>query len=238
MEDLRILLPHNKKDNKLDGKDQLPIVNEIAELKSCNWSLLFECRKLTDLYLWFSRTPVGPSVKFLTTSITTMGELKMTGNCLRGSRPLLQFSPNFEDRSQLKLYKEMLIQMFSTPNRHPNSKPFFDHIFLFTFMDERIWFRNYQILWPPEKKVKIELPTLAEIGPRFVLEPIRIFSSSFFGETLYENPSYVSPNQIRALQKKKASMKFAARKTAKKGTEERRKVNVIPKDEIIELFRK
>ena len=43
---------------------------------------------------------------------------------------------------------------------------------------------------------------LVEIGPRVVLIPIRIFSGSFGGPTLYQNPSFVSPNDERALTKK------------------------------------
>ena len=37
-------------------------------------------------------------------------------------------------------------QTFTTPNYHPKSQPFIDHIFTFSFADNRIWFRNYQIL--------------------------------------------------------------------------------------------
>jgi ribosome biogenesis protein BRX1 len=33
-------------------------------------------------------------------------------------------------------------------------------------------------------------------GPRFVLNPIRIFKGSFGGPTLYQNPKYVSPNEV------------------------------------------
>ena len=39
-------------------------------------------------------------------------------------------------------------------------------------------------------------PELVEVGPRFVLVPIRIFSGSFGGETLYKNGSYISPNKV------------------------------------------
>ena len=35
------------------------------------------------------------------------------------------------------------------------------------------------------------------VGPRMVLNPIRIFRSSFGGETLYQNPKYQSPNQVK-----------------------------------------
>lgn len=42
-----------------------------------------------------------------------------------------------------------------------------------------------------------ETHKLVEVGPRFVLTPIRIFSGSFGGPTLYQNPEYVSPNLVR-----------------------------------------
>ena len=36
-------------------------------------------------------------------------------------------------------------QMFATPNMHPKSKPFYDHVLGFTYLDGRIWFRNFQV---------------------------------------------------------------------------------------------
>lgn len=36
-----------------------------------------------------------------------------------------------------------------------------------------------------------------EIGPRFVLNLIKIFQGSFGGPTLYENPNFKSPNLVR-----------------------------------------
>ena len=41
--------------------------------------------------------------------------------------------------------KEVLVQTFGTPNMHPKSKPFYDHMFAFNIADNRIWFRNYQV---------------------------------------------------------------------------------------------
>ena len=38
MEDLRALMPHSKKDAKMDKKDRLSALNEIAEIKNCNRS--------------------------------------------------------------------------------------------------------------------------------------------------------------------------------------------------------
>lgn len=90
----------------------------------------------------------------------------MTGNCLKGSRPLLSFDPQFTKDAHYCLLKELLIQIFGVPKNHPKSQPFFDHVYTFMILDNRIWFRNYQIL--------SEDGALAEIGPRFVLNPVSI----------------------------------------------------------------
>ena len=67
------------------------VVNEIAEMKNCNKCILFESRRKTDLFVWVGGVPRGPSAKFAVENVHTMAELKMTGNCLKGSRPLLSF---------------------------------------------------------------------------------------------------------------------------------------------------
>ncbi|KAM6188069.1 LOW QUALITY PROTEIN: ribosome biogenesis protein BRX1 homolog [Sarcoramphus papa] len=185
MQDLTTLMPHSKADTKMDRKDQLSVINEVCEMKNCNKCIFFEAKKKQDLYMWLSNTPQGPSAKFLVQNIHTLAELKMTGNCLRGSRPLLSFDPTFDKEPHYALLKELFIQIFSIPQYHPKSQPFVDHVFTFTVTDERIWFWNYQI---------IEDASLVEIGPRFVLNLIKIFQGSFGGPTLYENPQYHSPN--------------------------------------------
>lgn len=118
-----------------------------------------------------------------------MAELKFTGNCLRGSRPILSFDKTFEEKPQYALMKELLSQVFGVPNKHPKSQPFFDHVYVFSILDDKIWFRNYQIL--------SEDGGVQEIGPRFVLNPIKIFSNSFGGAPLWENENYKSPTQCR-----------------------------------------
>jgi len=84
MDDLKLLIPHHKKDNKLDTKDHLAVVNEIAEMKGCNSTLFLETRNRNDLYLWACKTPNGPSIKFRVLNVHTMSELRMTGNCMLG----------------------------------------------------------------------------------------------------------------------------------------------------------
>ncbi|CAN6925891.1 unnamed protein product [Brassica oleracea] len=177
-------------------------------------------RKHKDLYMWMVKSPSGPSVKFLVNAVHTMEELKLTGNHLKGSRPLLTFSSNFDKDVHWKLLKEMLTQVFGIPKEHRKSKPYHDHVFAFSIVDDHIWFRNYQISVPHNEADKVargglDKMTLVEVGPRFCLNPIKIFGGSFGGPTLYENPFYVSPNQIRALEKRNKAGKFAKKVKAK-----------------------
>ncbi|XP_005241249.4 ribosome biogenesis protein BRX1 homolog [Falco biarmicus] len=207
MQDLRTLMPHSKADTKMDRKDQLFVINEVCEMKNCNKCIFFEAKKKQDLYMWLSNTPQGPSAKFLVQNVHTLAELKMTGNCLRGSRPLLSFDPTFDKEPHYALLKELFIQIFSTPQYHPKSQPFVDHVFTFSITDERIWFRNYQIIE--------ECASLVEIGPRFVLNLIKIFQGSFGGPTLYENPHYQSPNMHRRLIRLSVAAKFREKQQVK-----------------------
>jgi ribosome biogenesis protein BRX1 len=66
-------------DAKLDSKHALPSINELADLNSCNHALYFESRRHSDLYLWASRCPNGPSIRFHVVNVHTMDEMKMTG---------------------------------------------------------------------------------------------------------------------------------------------------------------
>ncbi|WFD26449.1 Ribosome biogenesis protein brx1 [Malassezia nana] len=207
--DIEALLPHSKKDSKLDSKSDMSVLNELAELNNCNNCLYFEARRHEDLYLWMAKTPNGPSAKLQVQNIHTMDELKMTGNCLKGSRHVLSFDRGFEAAPHWQLLKEILTQIFAVPRTARRAKPFVDHILSFSILDNKIWFRNYQIIekdpgavaaaeaqGKDPKSVSSE-PTLVEIGPRMVMTPIRIFEGSFGGPTLFDNPEYISPNAVR-----------------------------------------
>ena len=62
-----------------------------------------------------------------------------------------------------------------------------------------------------------------EIGPRFVLTPIRLFEGSFGGPTLYQNAEFVTPAATRASLKKAMGDKYRSRKGTEVGREERSK---------------
>ena len=207
--DIEALLPHSKKDSKLDSKSDLSVLNELAELNNCNNCMYFEARRHEDLYLWLSKTPNGPSAKLQVQNIHTMDELKMTGNCLKGSRHILSFDKGFDAEPHWRLMRELLTQIFAVPRTARRAKPFIDHVLSFSILDGKIWFRNYQIIekdpgamaaaearGDDPKKINNE-PTLVEICPRMVMTPIRIFEGSFGGPTLFDNPEYISPTALR-----------------------------------------
>jgi len=143
-----------------------------------------------------------------------MEELHFTGNCLKGSRPVLSFDSAFDKAPHLQLIKELFTHTFGVPQGARKSKPFIDHVMGFSVADGKIWIRNYQIAETEVAKgdsVDGEEASsksksggrdldvnLVEIGPRFVLTPIVIQEGSFGGPIIYENKEFVSPNQVRA----------------------------------------
>lgn len=170
-----------------------------------------------------SKPPNGPTVKFHLQNLHTMEELHFTGNCLKGSRPVLSFDATFESQPHLKLIKELLTHTFGVPKSARKAKPFVDHVMAFTVAGGKVWIRCYQINETEAGKISgvpelngapvedepVAVPTkknakggetklsLIEIGPRFVLTPIVIQESSFGGPIIYENKEFVSPNQVR-----------------------------------------
>ena len=208
------LLPHTHKETKLDTKKKQAgynlLLNSLADLHSCNVIFFLEARKRgQDLYLWLSRPPNGPTIRFHVNNLHTMGELNagFSGNCLKGGRGLVVFDRSFDEQTgpgneYRGLIREMLRGVFSVPRRGVKGmKPFVDRIIGIFGVDGKIWIRVYEIREgePTDKKSKDGSPevSLVEIGPRFVLTPIVILEGSFGGPVIYENKEYVSPNQVR-----------------------------------------
>ena len=160
--------------------------------------------------MYLGKTPNGPSMKFQVVNVHTMDELKLTGNGMLGSRPILNFDSDFEEKPHFKLMKALLTDAFGTPKGHPKSKPFVDRVMSFFLVKNNIWVRTYQII---EKSEKLDGKDtqLVEIGPRFVLIPIRMFSGSLGGATLYQNSAFISPNDERASLKRKKGDRYKNR---------------------------
>jgi ribosome biogenesis protein BRX1 len=180
-------------------------------------------------------------MKFQVLNVHTMDELKLTGNCLKGSRPLLSFDAIFDSDPHWVLYKEMFMQVFGSPRGHPKTKPFVDHVFQFSVLDGKIWFRNYQIIYDPDptasvKEAKSTDPVLVEVGPRMVLNPIKIFSGSFVGQTLYENPNYLTPVETRREKHKRPATEYLERTLTKKARKLKVAETEIPDTELDTIF--
>merc|ERR1712070_690166 len=71
MTDLLKMLPHSKKDAKVDLKEGVGSINEIADMENCDLSMLFEVRRKEDLYVWMFKAPNGPTIKFQCTNVHT-----------------------------------------------------------------------------------------------------------------------------------------------------------------------
>jgi len=208
--DIMSLLPHAKKECKIEKNTAREELNDVCFNHSCKNALYFEHRR-RELVMWLFRSPDGPCAKFQVRNIHTLTEIKMTGNCLKYSRPLLSFDESFEKKPHLKLMKEMFTHTFNAPKNHPKTKPFYDHVLSFCNVNDNIFFRNFQIVNELKDKFcdgdDVEKLQLIEIGPRFSMNLIRIFDGPLGGKTIYQNPNYISPAFIR----KKNSEKFKLR---------------------------
>jgi ribosome biogenesis protein BRX1 len=209
--DIISLLPHAKKEVKIEKNVAKEDLNDICFNHNCKNCLYFEHRK-RELVMWMIRSPEGPCAKFQVRNIHTLNEIKLTGNCLKYSRPFLSFDKSFDSIPHLQLLKEMFIHTFNSPKNHPKTKPFYDHIMTFYNVNNHIFFRNFQIVNDMKERFTdtddISKLQLVEIGPRFSLNIIRIFDGPLGGKTLYQNPLYVAPGLLV----KRNADKFKTRK--------------------------
>ena len=197
--DLIGLIPNAKKECKIEKNLASEELNNICYMHSCKFCIYFEHRK-RELVMWLFKSPNGPLAKFQVTNIHALNEIKLMGNCIKYSRPLLSFDKSFEEKPHLKLLKEMFIQTFNSPKGHPKTKPFYDHQISFFNIDNQIFIRVYQILNELKEKFtnndQEEKIQLLEIGPRFSLTLMRIFNDSLGGKTIYLNKNYITPGSL------------------------------------------
>ena len=197
--DLIGLIPNAKKECKIEKNLASEELNNICYMHSCKFCIYFEHRK-RELVMWLFKSPNGPLAKFQVTNIHALNEIKLMGNCIKYSRPLLSFDKSFEEQPHLKLLKEMFIQTFNSPKGHPKTKPFYDHQISFFNIDNQIFIRVYQILNELKEKFtnndQEEKIQLLEIGPRFSLTLMRIFNDSLGGKTIYLNKNYIAPSSL------------------------------------------
>merc|ERR1712020_523847 len=82
-----------------------------------------------------------------------------------------------------------------------------------------------------------ESGSLAEIGPRMVLNPIKIFEGSFCGQTLWGDSTYVTPTAKRSLLRRAKAGKYQEKLASKAAYEASRPTEPTYKvDETEEVF--
>ena len=209
LRDFHDLIPHSMLSSKVTvQKSLVNLMKELVDLHSCNTSIFLNAKK-NGTVLWASQGVKGPSVSFVLKSLSTASELKMQGNCLKYSRPLLHFDKEFQEFAHLRVIQSLFNMIFGSPKGHPKAKPFFDHMFCFFYYDGHIWFRNYQI--STGAKTDMEL---TEIGPRFCLYPVALIDGFFQGECIWKNPRPSSAD-ISMTKKSEQAAQYIAKKEAK-----------------------
>jgi ribosome biogenesis protein BRX1 len=76
---------------------------------------------------------------------------------------------------------------------------------------------------------------LVEIGPRFSLNPIKIFKGFMGGEVIYSNKFYIPPIQIKRDLREVHAQKFLDKMASKKRKNMNKKF-VTPQDELDRVF--
>jgi ribosome biogenesis protein BRX1 len=90
--------------------------------------------------------------------------------------------------------------------------------------------------------------SLVEIGPRFVLTPIRIFEGAFGGATVFSNPGktaqcwskgniyccteFISPAAVRSAMKREKGIKYGVRKESQEESLKRKELRRREEDEL------
>ena len=114
------------------GSDSLSAaLREVADVRGCDSVLYIEGRWRGKAgYLHLGVVPHGPSVRFALLNAHTMDKLRMTGNYLKGSRPVLTFCSFFRGGAAgppaqpfLGLLRSMFVRAFGTPGDTLRASP-------------------------------------------------------------------------------------------------------------------
>jgi len=201
--DLQRLLPHGRTGSKVDTDEGLGGVVQACEDADCGAALLLDARDAKRLYLWAAGCPDGPSAMFRVRNLHTVAELNLEARRCLGVRNLLAFDSAFDASPERRVYKALLTRILAVPRGAArrtaatgglasvrDSIEHVRHTFMLAWVDDRIWLRVYRIGRGLSGKLDVE-----EIGPRLVLEPVRIIASGFGGAILHENAAFGQAGQ-------------------------------------------
>ena len=81
-----------------------------------------------------------------------------------------------------------------------------------------------------------DLLMLVCLGPRCVLNPVRMFGGAFGGATLWENPAFVSPNEVRSVERRQKGDKYSGRLANEQKRKARREESAPGPDPLGDVF--
>lgn len=213
-------IPHAKSENSMTKKHYTEL-GEIAEDRRCDTIGMIETchkRRIPEGYLWIAACPHGPSFNFYINDAQSIENLRLIGNAMKGSRPILQFDPKFDDGGVFELAKMSLQRLFSVPFQDKHSKPYVDRTMMFTIENGLIYIRHYQIQWGDGENDT----DLAEIGPRVVLEPNFVLAGVFSGRKIWKNANFTGPYQEMVKEKRETAQRKNAMRDRQARKEEKK----------------
>lgn len=173
--DLLLLTPHSKKEQKVDTRKDLRLLQELADLSSCDHILLLESRNGQD-YLWISKRSQGPTIRLSITSFSTCEELGVLGNFYRNTRFLINSSLHTSVENDALL--NLLSSIFSAGRDDCSS----DKILSLYEHSGTIVMRTFHISGDEA----------VEAGPRLGFDVDLMMRGCFSGEILFKRSGFIS----------------------------------------------
>ena len=125
---------------------------------------------------------------------STLGRQAVAPSARRaaGARTVLVFDPQFKTTVERRVVRELLTRLFSTPrggadgaSTSGEAAALVEHVMSFSWLDGRVWMRVYRMC-----RNVAGTDDLEEIGPRIVLNPMRVIASGFGGAVLRDETSW------------------------------------------------
>ncbi|KAM0672276.1 ribosome biogenesis protein BRX1 [Ordospora colligata] len=155
-----------EEEHKWDMGNDYHELRELARMNECDSVMFFQSTKRMD-GLWIGILD-GTSIFFKMHNVSTVRECNFPVNVFVDCGYVLMFSKEFEEIEHLKYVKDVVEHVFKSNETKDKALCFF-------YLDGMIWVRCYKIGEDME-----------EIGPRVVLEVVKVFEKCFSGNFLYK----------------------------------------------------
>jgi hypothetical protein len=189
IKDLNRIAPHSKIKKIMGGENIFDFLKFIRKKKQMFSFFFFEKKKKKHIdYLWISKFPDEPLIQMEIYDVKSLQKLHFLGNCCCWSTPLISFDKFFKKKPHLNIIKKIVISFFSSKKNDNRTEPFIDHVISLCYLNNKIWFRVYQIRFSKKKNQKnFTIDQFIEIGPRLVLNIRKIWAELEKKNCLYNS---------------------------------------------------